>query len=71
MQGLMDNEDQRPSALPQMIQLLHNHTVVSDMENLVVHHTQQAEESLHALAGPKAIHNAFSDILQSLAHRQH
>ena len=71
MQGLMDNEGQRPSALPQMIQLMHSHTVISDMESLVIHHTQRAEEALHALAGPKAIHDAFGDILQSLAHRQH
>ena len=71
MQSLMDNEDQRPSALPQMTQMMHKHTVFSDMETLVIQHTQRAEEALHALAGPKAIHEAFADILKSLTHRQH
>jgi octaprenyl-diphosphate synthase len=71
MQSLMDNEDQRPSALPQMTQMMHKHTVFCDMETLVIQHTQRAEEALHALSGPQAIHEAFADILKSLTHRQH
>jgi octaprenyl-diphosphate synthase len=71
MQSLMDHEEERRSSLPKVTQLMHEHSIFSDMHHLVVHHTQQATEALHTLGGPKAIHDAFGDILQSLAHRQH
>lgn len=71
MQDLMDDETARPKALPIIIDLMHQHHIFTDMQTLVIHHTETAQDALNHLSGPQDVHSALGDILKSLAHRNH
>lgn len=71
IQSLMDHEEQRPIALPIIIDMMHQHHLFAQMHDLVIHHTNAAQDALNHLGGAQDVRNAFGDILQSLAHRRH